>query len=298
MAPPDRSRRKSGPSRAARPGRGHANQDVPKTDQRAETSRGHCVEGRTGRDRSATPYVWLYGTHASLAAVANPQRRCRRLLATAQTQAKLAAAAALVPGRPAIEICDRQALAAVLAPGAVHQGIAVQVAPLPEIDLDAVVNTLRGAEVARLVILDQASDPRNIGAVIRSAAAFGVAAVITQDRHAPAATGALAKAAAGGLERVPLVRVVNIARAMRSLQGAGFCCVGLDAAATEPIDRAGTPAHVALVLGAEDVGLRRLPRETCDILLRIPIDPASDSLNLSAAAAIALYELARNAHRE
>lgn len=249
--------------------------------------------GRPGRERGAAANVWLYGLHAVLAAVANPRRRCHRLLATDQTRERLATAAAAPPPRPEVELCDRRDLAALLPPGAVHQGVAALVEPLPEVALDDVIAGLEDADTARLVILDQATDPRNIGAVVRSAAAFGAAAVISQDRHAPAATGALAKAAAGGLERVPLVGVVNIARAIRSLQAARFWCVGLDGSAKDSLARALPRGRVALVLGSEGYGLRRLPRESCDGLVRIPIAAASGSLNLSAAAAIALYELAR-----
>lgn len=278
--PSDRSRRKAGRQ---------SGREAERQSERQPESRG---------DRFEAGLVWLYGVHAVLAAVANPRRRCRRLLATEQMQARIEAAAGAVPGRPTVEVCDRRDLAAVLSPGAVHQGVAALVTPLPAVDLDAILAALEDVPLARLVILDQASDPRNVGAVIRSAAAFGVAAVIGQDRHAPAATGALAKAAAGGLERVPLVEVVNIARAMRTVQTAGFCCVGLDAAAPEPLARALPQGRVALVLGSEGHGLRRLPRETCDVLARIPIDAASGSLNLSVAASIALYELARGGGAE
>ncbi|MBL8659094.1 MAG: 23S rRNA (guanosine(2251)-2'-O)-methyltransferase RlmB [Rhodospirillales bacterium] len=247
-----------------------------------------------GRDRRTPTAVWLYGLHAVLACVANPERRCRRLLATDRTRERLAgAAAAAAVARPDVELCDRRALAAVLPPDAVHQGFAALVEPLAELTLEEVVAGLEGAATASVVVLDQASDPRNVGAVIRSAAAFGAAAVVTQDRHAPTTTGALAKAAAGGLERVSLVSVVNLARALRSLQAAGFWCIGLDAEAQESLARALPPGRAALVLGSEGYGLRRLTRETCDGLARIPIASASGSLNLSAAAAIALYERAR-----
>lgn len=248
--------------------------------------------------------VWLYGTHAVLAAVANPERRIRRLIAAEPALQKLQVAAKGATGatgmmgttgaRPVVEAADRKGLDAVLPPAAVHQGMAALVEPLPELALEDLLDRVKAEAHARLVVLDQATDPRNVGAVIRSAAAFSAVAVLTQDRHAPAATGALAKAAAGGLERVPLIGVVNLARALRTLQAAGFWCVGLDAEARTTLSASLPEGRVALVLGSEGHGLRRLVRESCDALARIPIDPASGSLNLSAAAAIALYELARS----
>lgn len=238
--------------------------------------------------------VWLYGAHAVLAAVANPERRIRRLVAQQPAFERLQAAAAAAPApRPAVEAVDRKALDALLPPGAVHQGVAAYVAPLPELALEDLLVRIADDPRARLVVLDQATDPRNVGAVLRSAAAFSAAAVLTQDRHAPAATGALAKAAAGGLERVPLVGVVNLARALRTLRAAEFWCVGLDADADRMLAGSLPGGRVALVLGSEGRGLRRLVREACDALARIPIAAESESLNLSAAAAIALYELAR-----
>lgn len=240
------------------------------------------------------PGIWLYGAHAVLAAVANPERRIRRLVAQQPAFERLQAAAAAAPApRPTVETVDRKALDALLPPGAVHQGVAAYVAPLPELALEDLLVRIEDDPRACLVVLDQATDPRNVGAVLRSAAAFSAAAVLTQDRHAPAATGALAKAAAGGLERVPLVGVVNLARALRTLRAAEFWCVGLDADADRMLAGSLPGGRVALVLGSEGRGLRRLVREACDALARIPIAAESESLNLSAAAAIALYELAR-----
>lgn len=238
--------------------------------------------------------IWFYGAHAVLAATGNPERRVRRLVATEGARERLSSAAAVAPvARPAVEVADRRALDALLSPGAVHQGMAALVAPLPELALEDLLERLEERSRITVVVLDQATDPRNVGAVIRSAAAFSAAAVLTQDRHAPATTGALAKAAAGGLERVPLLAVVNLARALRTLRGAGFWCVGLDAGAEPALATVPPADRVALVLGSEGRGLRRLVREACDVLARIPIAPESGSLNLSAAAAIALYEHAR-----
>lgn len=257
----------------------------------------------THRRRSGAPKgpggtsasVWLYGWHAVLAALANPARDCRRLMAAAGAAERLRVLAAdLDVPTPPVEIVDRHDLEAVLPPGAVHQGVVVQADPLAAPDFKGLIQTLADSADSRLVVLDQATDPRNVGAVLRSAAAFGARAVIIQDRHAPEATAALAKAASGALETVPLVRVVNIARALRAMKDNGFWLIGLDGGGDIPLAGASPGGRVALVLGAEGGGLRRLTREACDALVRIPIGPAVESLNLSTAAAIALYEMARD----
>ncbi len=234
---------------------------------------------RGGAQRSRSPEngpAWLFGRHAVAAALANPARRRRRLLATAEGAARLPAADA--------EIVERPVLEAALPAGAVHQGVALLADPLPEVRLADV--AARSPERAAMVALDQVTDPRNVGAVLRSAGAFGASAVIVADRHAPEATGTLAKAASGALETVPLARAGNLARALRTLKEAGFWIVGLDAEA--PQDLADPPARCALVLGAEGTGLRRLTRETCDLTARVA--GAGGSLNVSATAAVALYE--------
>ena len=212
------------------------------------------------------------------------------MLAQAENAPLLAEAASRSGApRPAVEIADRRLLATLLPEAAAHQGIAVAVAPLPAPALEDVLARLPATAGALGVVLDQVSDPRNVGAVLRSAAAFAAAFVVVQDRHAPAESGALAKAASGALETVPMVRVVNIARALRALAEAGFLCLGLDSAAEQPIAGQTWPERVALVIGAEGAGLRRLTKECCERLARIPIAPAVESLNVSVAAAIALF---------
>ncbi|HLI11536.1 MAG TPA: 23S rRNA (guanosine(2251)-2'-O)-methyltransferase RlmB [Alphaproteobacteria bacterium] len=239
---------------------------------------------------------WLYGVHPVLAALGNPRRRCRRLLATEEVARGLGdrlESARVIRPSLALELHPRAELDR-LFPGAVHQGLALAADPLDEPSLDDLLREIGPEGMAVLVVLDQVTDPHNVGAVLRSAAAFGARAVIATERHAPAATAALAKAASGALEAVPLVRVTNLARSLESLKEGGFWCVGLDAAAPDALGDARLAERIALVLGAEGHGMRRLTRVHCDLLLRIPIAPAAvASLNVSNAAAVALYELAR-----
>lgn len=236
--------------------------------------------------------LWLYGLHAVAEALKNPDRKRHRLIATAQALEALSAAlGAEFHPDPHPETVDRGEVDAACGPDAVHQGVALFVEPLPDLDVEGVVENAPESDV--IVVLDQATDPRNIGAVMRSARAFGANALVCQDRNAPPETGAMAKAASGALEHIPLVRVTNLARALWSLKDAGYWCLGLDGDGDTLIGAVDMPARCVIVLGAEGSGLRRLTRETCDQLVRIPIDPDAESLNLSNAAAVALYEVAR-----
>lgn len=231
--------------------------------------------------------VWLYGHHAIAAALANPARRLRRLLLTEEAEAAISQSIrspwALTPER-----VDRARLDHLLGRDVVHQGAALLADPLSPPSLQSVLE-----KTGAIIVLDQVTDPRNVGAIMRSAAAFGAAAVITQDRNAPEETGALAKAASGALETIPLLRAVNIARTIIALKAANVWCIGLDAAGTPLSGPAFADRRVALVLGAEGEGLRRLTRETCDEIAGLTIKGAVESLNVSAAAAVALYELSR-----
>ena len=239
-------------------------------------------DGRNPADR------WLYGHHAVAAALNNPARRAERLLATANAAERLKRDCP--KARP--EIVERPAIDAVLPPGAVHQGLALLATPAAAPSLEDLLAD--GPADALLVVLDQVTDPQNVGAILRSSAAFGARAVIVPRRHAPSVTGVLAKAASGALEHVPLIEVGNLDRALRQIKQAGFWCLGLDAAADRSIAEAGLDGRLALVMGAEGSGLRRLTAERCDILVRLPTRGPIGTLNVSNAAAVALYELSRN----
>lgn len=231
--------------------------------------------------------MWLYGHHAVAAALANPQRRLRRLILTEEAEAALTQM--LAPPWPLPqERTDRARIDQLLGRDIAHQGVALLADPLAQPALASVLE-----RNGPIVVLDQITDPRNIGAIMRSAAAFGAAAVITQDRNAPEETGSLAKAASGALETMPLLRAVNIARTLIALKAANIWCVGLDASGKPLSGPYFAGRRVALVLGAEGEGMRRLTRETCDEIAGLSIKAAVESLNVSAAAAVALYELTR-----
>ena len=231
--------------------------------------------------------VWLYGHHAIAAALANPSRRLRHLLLTEEAETAITqqfkGAWPLQPERT-----DRARLDHLLGRDVVHQGAALLADPLPQPSLQSVLE-----HAGPIIVLDQVSDPRNVGAIMRSAAAFGAAAVIVQDRNAPDETGALAKAASGALEILPLLRAVNITRTLIALKAANIWCIGLDAAGPALSGASFAGRRVALVLGSEGEGMRRLTRETCDEVVGLSIKGVVESLNVSAAAAVALYELTR-----
>jgi 23S rRNA (guanosine2251-2'-O)-methyltransferase len=235
--------------------------------------------------------LWLYGLHAVRAALANPRRKVKRAVLTARAAEEIGAK---LLGRVRHEIADGDAVSKLLPQGAVHQGVALQCEPLAGRSLDEILSAPHDSAKRRIVlVLDQISDPHNAGAILRSAAAFGVAAVVTQDRHAPPEAGALAKSASGALDIVPLASVVNIARALEELGKQGFWRIALAGDGEAPLSEASGTGDVALVLGSEGSGIRRLVRERCDIAAYVPITSAMESLNVSNAAAIALYELRR-----
>ncbi|NQV98981.1 MAG: 23S rRNA (guanosine(2251)-2'-O)-methyltransferase RlmB [Rhodospirillales bacterium] len=241
---------------------------------------------QTPSPHKAASGLWIYGIHACRALLANPQRRIHQILVTRHT-ADLFDPADLPESVP-VQIVERTFLDAALPPESVHQGIAINCEPLPDLDIADIIALERADSV--VVVLDQANDPRNIGSVMRSAAAFGADAVIVPDRGTPEVSGSMAKAAAGALESIPFVRVTNLARSLRKLKDAGYWCVGLDGTATQTLAQTDMTGKTAIVMGAEGTGLRQLTAETCDFLAKIPISGEVESLNLSIATSIALYE--------
>ena len=233
--------------------------------------------------------AWLYGVHAVTAALANPARARRRLVATEDGADRLAE----IGEQP--EILDRRALEELLPPGAVHQGVALSTGPLAAETIEDIAGRGAAATRAAVIVLDRVSDPRNVGAVVRSAAVFGAIGVVIPDRHSPPSGGVLAKSASGGLETVPLVRVPNLARALDALKERGFWCVGLESGAETALDPATLPDRAAFILGAEGSGLRRLTRERCDFTASIAGIGSVASLNVSCAATIALYAFSQSA---
>jgi 23S rRNA (guanosine2251-2'-O)-methyltransferase len=235
----------------------------------------HQSHGSANRPR-------LWGKHAVAAALDNPKRKLLRAWATRE-----AAGFMQFPKDLPVTLAEVTDLARLVPHDAPHQGVVIEVEAIEDAWLDELLSP--ADERAVLLVLDQVTDPHNVGAILRSAAAFGAAGIVTQDRHSPPESGVVAKAASGALERVPWVRVVNLARALEEIGEAGFWRIGLAGdAGTDLKDALGSP-RIALVLGAEGPGLRPNTREHCDALARLPIGDAIESLNVSNAAAVALY---------
>jgi 23S rRNA (guanosine2251-2'-O)-methyltransferase len=235
----------------------------------------HQSHGTANRPR-------LWGRHAVAAALDNPERNVVRAWATRD-----AAAYMQFPDDLPVTLAEAPDLARLVPHDAPHQGVVIEVEPLEEAWLDDLMGV--APQRSSLIVLDQVTDPHNVGAILRSAAAFGAIGIVTQDRHSPPESGVVAKAASGALERVPWVRVVNLARALEDIGEAGFWRIGLAGDAEMELKDALGPNRIALVLGAEGAGLRPNTREHCDALARLPISDAVESLNVSNAAAVALY---------
>ena len=225
----------------------------------------------------------LYGWHTVTAALRNPARHIRKFLATENAARRLAEEGITVTP----EVVRPSAIDERLLPDAVHQGLYLEADPLPSPSIADLPTS------GMVLVLDQITDPHNVGAIFRSAAAFAAGAIVTTERHSPDAAGALAKAASGAIELVPLVTVQNLARALMELRERGFLLVGLDSEGVADLADLAVRAPLALVLGAEGKGLRQLTRETCDKLARIDVPGAIKSLNVSNAAALSLYVASR-----
>lgn len=228
--------------------------------------------------------LWIWGTHAVDAAIANPKRDIIEILATKNAIAHL-------PKDIKAKTIEPESLTDILPPNAVHQGVAARVKPLPDPDYDEVLS-----HGGFIFVLDQLTDPQNIGSIFRTAAAFGAKAIIQQDRKAPSITGVIAKAAQGGIEIVPDLRVVNISQTIKELSDSGWFAIGLDmegSAGSLAKLVEGEKRPIAIVLGAEGKGLRQLVSERCDAIAHIPMGGNMESLNVSNAAAIAAYEICR-----
>ena len=237
------------------------------------------------RDSASDGPVILYGWHSVTMALQNPARRIRKLTLTENAARRLADEN--IETRVTPEIVRPQEIDRLLSPDAVHQGLLAEADALPSPDIETL------EQEGMVLVLDQITDPHNVGAILRSAAAFGVAAIITTARHSPEATGVLAKSASGAVDIVPMVTVQNLARALAALKERGWLTVGLDSEGETDLAAAELREPLALVLGAEGRGLRQLTRETCDIRARLELPGALKSLNVSNAAAVALYAAAQ-----
>ena len=248
--------------------------------QRARQENHDKPAPRPRREARPADVVHIYGFHSVAAALRAPRRKLIRLYATAAAAERLAAEVAARALE--VRILDTDAIGLLAPREAVHQGLLLEARPLEPIDISELPTN------GLVLVLDQITDPHNVGAILRTAAAFAVDALMTTERHSPEFTGALAKSASGGLEHVPICSVTNLARAMGELGDLGYWRVGLDSEAPESLGALALNRPVALVLGAEDKGLRRLTREHCDVIARLDLPGAIKSLNVSNACAIAL----------
>lgn len=257
------------------------------------TRKNHHRGKHSGQDQSKGPQrgqgggaYWVFGKHAVTAALGNPERRIARLWLSRDPEGELAAAIAK-SGKPAQRVEGKQ-MESIVPEGVPHQGIAAEIYPLEAQCLNDL-----GTNAKRLVVLDQVTDPHNVGAILRSCAAFGVDGLILTRDNSPPETASLAKAASGALEIVPLIKVTNLASTLKELKDDGFWVLGLDGEGTMSLHDAPAYDKVVLVLGAEGDGMRRLTRELCDLIVKLPMSGRIESLNVSNAAAIALYEISR-----
>lgn len=263
------------------PGRPGYNVDKSGKEWRAQEKKGPMLQAT------------LWGVHAVTEAWLNPERRIKALhiteLMVKEFEPVLQKARDLGLKRPEAKIIDKKDMDRRLPPGAVHQGIAVDADPLPETFVQDLAVASATSDKSVILMLDQVTDPHNVGAILRSASAFGAAGIIMQRRHSPEMTGVLAKAACGAVEHLPVCYEINLSRALEVLQQAGFFAVAFDEHADDTFATLTPHAKTVLVLGAEGSGLRQKIREQCNARVRLPTQGAIQSLNVSNAAAIGLY---------
>ena len=231
----------------------------------------------------------IYGRHAVLSALKNPKRHIKKLLITAENRAEIEKISSPIP----YTIVDKKEFLRILPEDAVHQGFALYCNRLETYDIEDLIVMADKKERCHILILDQVTDPQNIGAIIRSCAAFETLGLVVQDKNSPLESGAMDKATAGTIEFVPIARVTNLSRAIEKLKDAGFWVMGMDGYAETTIDKINKSGKIAIVMGSEGKGMRRLVQENCDSSVKLPISPNVESLNVSTAAAIALYELSK-----
>lgn len=254
------------------------------------SKRKKAYKGKNNKSSGKPSKLWLYGKHAVNAALLNEDRQCIRLLVTAESENDLPHDD--MPENITPEIVSRHDIERFVPTDAVHQGMVMMVEPLPAIAIEDVCNNTNDKKTSTVIVLDQVTDPHNVGAIMRSAAAFDADAVIMTDRNAPKESGTLAKSASGSLELVPLVQVTNLSRALQILKQNGYWSIGLDGGTSEILGDSEIPEKAVIVMGAEGKGLRKLTEEHCDYVVKLPISEKVESLNVSNAAAITLYKIA------
>lgn len=244
---------------------------------------------KSGKQNLSSNGLILYGRHAVMAALENPKRRLKKLVCTAENANQIR----IKYPNLNVVTADKKDIDKLLPPDAVHQGYALYCFELDNLSIEELCSMTAEDKKCSVLILDQVTDPQNIGAIIRSCAAFGAKALIVQDKNSPQESGAMAKAAAGTMELVPVVRVTNLARSIEILKKNGFWIVGMDGYAKNNVDKIDKDAKLAVIMGSEGAGMRRLVEESCDLTVRLPINEKVESLNVSTAAAVVLYELSK-----
>ena len=246
----------------------------------------------TPRTNTTFNGLLFYGRHPITAAINNPKRQITKILCTPENEAEIRKLCQKAKRNESIiSVTERKEIDKLLPSDSVHQGFAAFVKELENYALEDIIRLADSLEDCHVLILDQVTDPQNIGAIIRSSVAFNTLALILQDKNSPNESGAMAKASAGMIEHLPICRVTNLSRAIEQLKSAGFWTIGMDGYAATTIDQLKKGGKSAIIMGSEGKGMRRLIEESCDITVRLPISEKVESLNVATAAAIALYEI-------